>query len=110
MALTILSMMMMAAVELPMGSAPAPVALPHFPDRLHALVWRNWQVLPMERLAEAVGAHAENLRAERSRGGALLQSADERQHVGNVLAAQPHIRHRRVRIGDEGGEKFGIGR
>lgn len=61
MAMTILGVMLMAAADLPMGSAPAPVALPHFPDRLHALVWRNWQVLPMERLADAVGARAEDL-------------------------------------------------
>ena len=41
--------------ELPMGSAPEPVALPHFPDRLHAYVWRNWTLVPVERLAQVVG-------------------------------------------------------
>jgi len=61
MVMTIISAIMMAAVDLPVGSAPAPVALPHFPDTVHALVWRNWQVLPMERLADAIGAHAEDL-------------------------------------------------
>ncbi|MCX7008868.1 MAG: hypothetical protein NTY53_16760 [Kiritimatiellaeota bacterium] len=30
-----------AAAQLPAGAAPLPVPLPHFPDRLHAYVWRN---------------------------------------------------------------------
>ncbi|MBN2308878.1 MAG: hypothetical protein JXR94_07915, partial [Candidatus Hydrogenedentes bacterium] len=47
---------MLGAAELPVGSAPAPVAIPHFPDALHAYVWRNWPLVPTERLAEVVGA------------------------------------------------------
>jgi hypothetical protein len=46
----------MVAIELPMGPAPQPVTAPHFPDRLHAYIWRNWQLVPVERLAEVVGA------------------------------------------------------
>lgn len=46
----------MPASALPKGSAPPPVALPHFPDRLHAFVWRNWQLVPAERLAAVVSA------------------------------------------------------
>ena len=42
--------------ELPEGAAPAPVSFPHFPDRLHAFVWRNWPLVPAERMAEVVGA------------------------------------------------------
>ena len=42
-------------VTLPAGNAPAPVPLPHFPSRLHAFVWRNWQLVPAERLANVVG-------------------------------------------------------
>ncbi len=44
------------AFQLPRGAEPAPVETPHFPDRLHALVWRNWRLAPAERLAQAVGA------------------------------------------------------
>jgi hypothetical protein len=44
------------AADLPKGSAPAPVPLPHFPSRLHAFVWRNWQLAPVKRLAAVVGA------------------------------------------------------
>jgi hypothetical protein len=42
--------------SLPVGPAPAPVPLPHFPSRLHAFVWRNWQLVPAPRLAKVVGA------------------------------------------------------
>lgn len=45
-----------SASILPEGSAPAPVSFPHFPSRLHAFVWRNWQLVPVERMAEVVGA------------------------------------------------------
>ena len=41
---------------LPVGNAPAPVATPHFPSRLHAFVWRNWQLVPPKRMAATVGA------------------------------------------------------
>ncbi len=42
--------------KLPNGNAPAPVALPHFPSRLHAFVWRNWPLVPTDRLAAVVEA------------------------------------------------------
>ena len=42
--------------DLPAGSAPEPVSLPHFPDRLHAFVWRNWPLVPVERMAKVVRA------------------------------------------------------
>ncbi|HZP85104.1 MAG TPA: hypothetical protein VFB21_25935, partial [Chthonomonadaceae bacterium] len=51
----------MLAASLPMGSAPEPVPLPHFPDRLHAYIWRNWQLVPTERLAKVVGAKPEEI-------------------------------------------------
>jgi hypothetical protein len=44
-----------AASSLPVGSTPAPVPFPHFPDRLHAFVWRNWSLVPVDRLAKVVG-------------------------------------------------------
>ncbi|MCP5516636.1 MAG: hypothetical protein H7A45_05160 [Verrucomicrobiales bacterium] len=58
----------MAIGDLPVGSAPAPVALPHFPSRLHAFVWRNWDLVPLERLATVVGATPQ---AIRDLGGAM---------------------------------------
>jgi len=47
--------MSMLPSELPRGSAPPPLDFPHFPNRLHAYVWRNRQLVPAERLAKAVG-------------------------------------------------------
>ena len=41
---------------LPQGSAPNPVPMPHFPDRLHAFVWRNWSLTPVATMASVVGA------------------------------------------------------
>ena len=55
--------------ELPQGSAPTPLGFPHFPDRLHAFVWRNWQLVPLERLAQVAGARpADLLRIGRAMG------------------------------------------
>jgi hypothetical protein len=50
-----------AVSELPAGPAPEPVSFPHFPDRLHAFVWRNWPLVPVERLARVVGAKPEDI-------------------------------------------------
>jgi hypothetical protein len=46
---------------LPAGNAPQPVALPHFPSRLHAFIWRNWQLIPTARLVEVAGARPEDI-------------------------------------------------
>jgi hypothetical protein len=46
----------MSAADLPVGNAPMPVPCPHFPDRLHAFVWRNWPLVTPERMAKVVGA------------------------------------------------------
>lgn len=46
----------LGAADLPHGRAPAPAPLPHFPSRLHAFVWRNWPLVPVDRLARVVGA------------------------------------------------------
>jgi len=40
--------------SLPVGFAPTPVAVPHFPDALHAVIWRNWDVVDVNRLAETL--------------------------------------------------------
>jgi hypothetical protein len=48
----------LTAADLPHGSAPKAVPIPHFPDRLHAFVWRNWQLVPARRMGEVVGAGA----------------------------------------------------
>lgn len=62
---------LMAVSTATASSAPAPlpgeqserkaISCAPFPDRMSAFVWRNWFVVPKERLAAAVGAKAEDL-------------------------------------------------
>lgn len=47
---------MTSIASLPVGSAPAPVPIPHFPSVLHAVVWRNWDVIAVENLARVLEA------------------------------------------------------
>ena len=47
--------------SLPVGSHPDALDTPHFPSRLHALVWRNWQLVEPSRMAEVVGTSTENI-------------------------------------------------
>jgi len=50
-------------VELPVGTAPRPVELPHFPTRQQAFVWRNWGLIPLGRLAGVLGTAPDNVTA-----------------------------------------------
>ena len=60
---------MVVSVTLPQGAAPEALNFAHFPDRLHAFVWRNWTLAPLERMAETVGAtEAELLAVGKSMG------------------------------------------
>lgn len=56
MLVAMITLSLISAVELPAGSAPDPVPLPHFPDTLHAFVWLNWGLAPPERMAKVLGA------------------------------------------------------
>jgi hypothetical protein len=49
------------ADELPAVSERLPVAAPHFPDTVHAFVWRNWQLVEPQRLAAVLGTTADNV-------------------------------------------------
>ena len=46
---------------LPSGSTPQALRIDHFPDRLHAFVWRNWPLVPLERMALALRARRQYL-------------------------------------------------
>src|SRR5690554_972050 len=46
---------------LPQGDAPPPVANAHFPDRLHAFVWRNWNAVEPAKLAAIVCASVDDI-------------------------------------------------
>jgi len=47
--------------DLPVGDAPAPLALPHFPTMFQAVIWRNWGRVPLERLAKVLLTTAANI-------------------------------------------------
>ena len=74
------------SVRLPVGSHPPPLDAPHFPDRLHAVVWRNWRLVQPERIAAAVGTDVGRIRSiARSMG--LPPAGDdwrEMQHRGYI--------------------------
>src|SRR3990172_7211181 len=50
-----------AVEDLPVGAYPQALDTPHFPDRLHAFIWRNWQLIEPSRMAQVIGTSAENL-------------------------------------------------
>ena len=47
--------------DLPRGPEKAPEAVPHFADRLQTFVWRNWNLVPVERLATVLQTTPENV-------------------------------------------------
>ncbi len=51
----------MLATALPKGNSPAALPTPHFPSRLHAFIWRNWQLVPLKTMAKVVGASSSDL-------------------------------------------------
>jgi hypothetical protein len=42
---------------------PAAELLSHFPDRAHAVVWRNWHAVEPERIAKVLGCSVENVQS-----------------------------------------------
>ncbi len=50
-----------AEEPLPVGSHPTALETPHFPSRLHAFVWRNWQLVPVDLLAKVLGTTGEKV-------------------------------------------------
>lgn len=80
---------------LPAPPPPGPEAPSHFPDRLHALVWRNWSVVPAERLAKVIGAEpAQVLEMSRSMGlpdaPAITPDQWKRSHI-TVIRRNWHL-------------------
>lgn len=52
-----------ASESLPAGQPPPAVLFEHFPSRLHAYVWRNWELVDTPTLARVVGAAPERIDA-----------------------------------------------
>jgi hypothetical protein len=40
---------------------PQPIPEPHFPDRLHLFIWRNWELVNTDRLAQVLGTSPEKV-------------------------------------------------
>lgn len=49
--------------DLPVGSHPAALEFDHFPTRQQAVVWRNWEMVPLGRLAALLGTSEDNVLA-----------------------------------------------
>ena len=49
--------------DLETADSPKALDFPHFPARWQAAVWRNWGLVPAERLARVLKTTPENLRA-----------------------------------------------
>lgn len=50
-----------AAAPLPVGTEPPAIGMPHFPDRIHAFVWRNWQLVEPQRIAAVLETSENNV-------------------------------------------------
>lgn len=54
--LLLVSNSILAQESLPIGSHPASLEYKHFPDKLYAVVWRNWNLVTPEKIALTIGA------------------------------------------------------
>lgn len=75
-----------AAAELPVGNTRPALAADHFPSSLYAVVWRNWELVPKERIARVVQATPEQI-------GELAQSMGlpPTQHIAPDVAQRGFI-------------------
>ncbi len=52
-----------AQESLPVGTHPPAIAFEHFPDRIHALIWRNWNLVEPARIAKTIDCKVEEVNA-----------------------------------------------
>ena len=68
---------------------------PHFPSRLHAFLWRNWPLVPIERMAAVVGAAPDDLLAMGRRMGLpeppLITPNQQRRSYVTVIRRNWHL-------------------
>lgn len=60
---------LLVIAALPEGNAPPALRFEHFPSPLHAVVWRNWELVPAEQIAAVVGAEPAQIAALAERLG-----------------------------------------
>jgi hypothetical protein len=61
--LGVLTFISSSPAALPEGNAPPALSFPHFPDRQHAFVWRNWNLVEPARLADVLQTTESNVAA-----------------------------------------------
>jgi hypothetical protein len=59
---------------LPTGNAPPAIQFKYFPDRVHAFVWRNWELVSLERMAKVLETTPESVR-----------------QIGRSMGLPPHV-------------------
>src|SRR5687768_394116 len=52
-----------AQEELPLGSNPPAIEFDHFPNRVYAVVWRNWNLVEPSRIARTIGCEVSDVHA-----------------------------------------------
>lgn len=52
-----------AQEELPLGSNPPAIEFDHFPNRVYAVVWRNWSLVEPSRIARTIGCEVSDVHA-----------------------------------------------
>ncbi|HEX5553483.1 MAG TPA: hypothetical protein VFX43_09590 [Chitinophagaceae bacterium] len=67
-AITILSLTLLygtifAQDALPVGSHPPAIEFNYFPNKVYAVIWRNWNLVDPERIARTIGCNAEDVKA-----------------------------------------------
>jgi hypothetical protein len=71
------------------------VALPHFPDKMHAFLWRNWNLVPLERLAAVAGATTQQLKDMANEMGlpksVVVTSEQEQRSYLTVIRRNWHL-------------------
>ena len=50
-----------AQEQLPVGTNPPAIEFKHFPNRIYALVWRNWNLVEPARIAQTIGCEAKDI-------------------------------------------------
>jgi hypothetical protein len=66
----------MPTSDLPLGSHPPALDFPHFPTRWQAVVWRNWGLIPTERIARVLHAATETIEAAAADMGLPVPAPD----------------------------------
>jgi hypothetical protein len=81
--------------SLPVGRTVEPVPVPHFPDALHAVVWRNWDVVDAQHLAKVLGGTPQQIAAIAASMGLpaqrRIESAELRRNYMTLLRRNWHL-------------------